>query len=197
MAEQHAQAIPLTPFYQIAHELSHSPGTIDMYNTGAGNNLLTLMGACPFFTDDRGTVHLDIWHKLVLGWAEPRVFSMHPRNSAIVLWPKNIRGFRTRLFENNAPLGPILSFAFARAFSTIAGVTSSPITWRRLPISSAATQTSAPPRQPRSTTVSPGWIGARPACRRGFPYGGGQAIQSARGARTRFNRNARVKDFRN
>jgi hypothetical protein len=48
-----AGAGPLTPFYQIAHELSHSIGTIDMYNTGAGNRLLTLMGAYPFFTDDQ------------------------------------------------------------------------------------------------------------------------------------------------
>jgi M6 family metalloprotease-like protein len=63
---------PLTPFYQIAHELSHSLGTLDMYNSGAGNSLLTLMGGYSFFGDDQGTVHLDAWHKLALGWCEPR-----------------------------------------------------------------------------------------------------------------------------
>lgn len=67
-----AFAGPLTPFYQIAHEVSHSIGTRDMYNSGAGNSLLTLMGAYSFFGNDQGTVHLDAWHKLALGWCEPR-----------------------------------------------------------------------------------------------------------------------------
>jgi hypothetical protein len=49
---------PMTPFYQIAHELSHSLGTVDMYNTGAGNSFVTLMGGYPFFSNDQGTVHL-------------------------------------------------------------------------------------------------------------------------------------------
>ena len=67
-----AFAGPLTPFYQIAHELSHSLGTQDMYNNGAGNSLITLMGGYSFFDNDQGTVHLDAWHKLALGWCEPR-----------------------------------------------------------------------------------------------------------------------------
>ncbi len=67
-----AFAGPLTPFYQIAHELSHSLGTRDLYNSGAGNSLLTLMGAYSFFGNDQGAVHLDAWHKLALGWCEPR-----------------------------------------------------------------------------------------------------------------------------
>ncbi|MGV0811025.1 hypothetical protein ABQF34_03640 [Mycolicibacterium boenickei] len=67
-----AGAGPLTPFYQIAHEVSHCFGTIDMYNSGAGNTLLTLMGGYPFFSNDQGIVHLDAWHKLALGWCEPR-----------------------------------------------------------------------------------------------------------------------------
>ena len=67
-----AFAGPFTPFYQIAHELSHSLGTIDMYYSGAGNALLTLMGRYSFFGNDQGTVHLDAWHKFALGWCEPR-----------------------------------------------------------------------------------------------------------------------------
>jgi hypothetical protein len=79
-----AGAGPLTPFYQIAHELSHSLGTVDMYNTGQGNRLLTLMGSYPFFGNDQGSVHLDIWHKLVLGWVEPRPFPLSPNGSTYV-----------------------------------------------------------------------------------------------------------------
>lgn len=67
-----AFAGPLTPFYQIAHETSHSLGTQDLYNSGAGNSMLTLMGGYSFTSNDQGIVHLDAWHKLVLGWCEPR-----------------------------------------------------------------------------------------------------------------------------
>jgi len=43
---------PLTPFYQIAHELSDSLGTVDLYNVGQGNQALTLMSSNPFFSND-------------------------------------------------------------------------------------------------------------------------------------------------
>ncbi|MBD5797526.1 hypothetical protein BHU24_17275 [Bacillus pseudomycoides] len=79
-----AGAGPVTPFYQIAHELSHSLGTVDMYNTGQGNYLLTLMSYYSFDSNDQGTVHLDIWHKLMLGWVEPRLFQLLPSGSAVV-----------------------------------------------------------------------------------------------------------------
>jgi hypothetical protein len=75
---------PLTPFYQLAHELSHSLGTVDMYNTGQGNSLLTLMGGYDSFADDQVTVHLDIWHKLMLGWAEPKCFQLLPGDTAMI-----------------------------------------------------------------------------------------------------------------
>jgi hypothetical protein len=94
-----AFAGPLTPFYQIAHETSHSIGTRDLYNSGAGNALLTLMGGYPFFTNDQGSVHLDAWHKLALGWCEPRrrrmtragdeqlvEISAQQPNGAVILW---------------------------------------------------------------------------------------------------------------
>jgi M6 family metalloprotease-like protein len=94
-----AFAGPLTPFYQIAHETSHSIGTVDLYNNGAGNALLTLMGGYSFFNNDQGSVHLDAWHKLALGWCEPRrrrltragdeqLVEISPQqpNGAIILW---------------------------------------------------------------------------------------------------------------
>ena len=62
-----------TPFYQCAHELSHSLGTVDMYNNGSGNFGLTLMSGYSFESDDQVPVHLDAWHKMVLGWCTPRI----------------------------------------------------------------------------------------------------------------------------
>ena len=62
-----AGAGPLTPFYQIAHELSHSLGTVDLYGYG-GNYLLTLMSGYSFDSDDQVPIHLDSWHKMQLGW---------------------------------------------------------------------------------------------------------------------------------
>jgi M6 family metalloprotease-like protein len=110
-----AGAGPLTPFYQIAHELSHSLGTVDMYNTGMGNQLLTLMGAYSFFGNDQGTVHLDIWHKLVLGWAEPRRFPLSPGDTAVVhegsdgailLWDQTRQANEYFLIERRSPNSP-------------------------------------------------------------------------------------------
>ncbi|MEU0429668.1 hypothetical protein ABZ235_40115 [Streptomyces canus] len=79
-----AFAGPFTPFYQIAHEVSHSLGTIDMYNPGSMNYLLTLMGAYPFYANDQATVHLDAWHKLQLGWCEPQQVELKAHGSADV-----------------------------------------------------------------------------------------------------------------
>jgi M6 family metalloprotease-like protein len=80
-----AVAGPFTPFYQIAHELSHSLGTIDMYNSGAGNSMLTLMGGYSFYSDDQGTVHLDAWHKFALGWCEPRIQTLRGHGDVVVV----------------------------------------------------------------------------------------------------------------
>ncbi|MGW6947547.1 hypothetical protein [Streptomyces xanthophaeus] len=74
-----------TPFYQIGHELAHSLGALDMYNPGNQNSLLTLMGAYSFHSNDQGVVHLDAWHKLALGWCEPRRAPLEPGGSAEVV----------------------------------------------------------------------------------------------------------------
>ncbi|GAB3399402.1 tachylectin-related carbohydrate-binding protein [Flindersiella endophytica] len=114
-----AGAGPLTPFYQIAHELSHSLGTVDMYNTGLGNNLLTLMGTYSFFGNDQGIVHLDIWHKLVLGWAEPRRFPLSASGSApvttgvdgaILLWDETRQATEYFIIERRSPNSPRLQY---------------------------------------------------------------------------------------
>lgn len=105
----------LTPFYQIAHELSHSLGTVDLYNTGAGNRMMTLMGGYPFFANDQRTVHLDIWHKLALGWVEPRIFQMNLHGAsfvregpsgAIILWDRLRGASEYFMIERRRPNAP-------------------------------------------------------------------------------------------
>lgn len=107
---------PRTPFYQIAHELSHaSLGTRDMYNSGEGNDGMTLMGAYSFVSDDQYTVHLDMWHKLALGWAEPRRFRLSSAGSAdiweasdgaVLLWDDTRGATEYFLVERRRPNAP-------------------------------------------------------------------------------------------
>lgn len=46
--------------------------------------LLTLMGAYSFFSNDQVTVHLDAWHRLALGWCEPKRVQLTAHGSALV-----------------------------------------------------------------------------------------------------------------
>ncbi|MDR7521062.1 MAG: hypothetical protein QN168_01220 [Armatimonadota bacterium] len=66
--------------FLLAHELSHFLGTKDLYGRwGTNDNLnagCTLMGPMIGGADGRESVHLDPWHKLQLGWAEPRIRSL-------------------------------------------------------------------------------------------------------------------------
>ena len=73
------------------------------------------MGAYDFWANDQVPVHLDMWHKLQLGWAEPRIFRMSdPSNTAvregptgaIVLWD-NARGANEYfIIERRRPNAP-------------------------------------------------------------------------------------------
>jgi M6 family metalloprotease-like protein len=60
----------------IAHELSHQLGTADLYgHDGNRNSWVTLTG--PEAGDDNmASVHLDPWHKMRLGWAEPTMWAL-------------------------------------------------------------------------------------------------------------------------
>ena len=64
-------------FMTMAHELSHSLGTVDLYGANNFSPGLTLM-SCTIFpgNDDRATFHLDPWHKMRLGWLRPRIFTL-------------------------------------------------------------------------------------------------------------------------
>ena len=111
---------PLTPFYQLAHEASHLLRTIDMYNMGQqpnnGNVLMTLMSSFSFTSDDQVVVHLDMWHKMQLGWAEPRRFALKSQRSedvrddtadgAIILWDETRRDSEYFLVERRRSDGP-------------------------------------------------------------------------------------------
>jgi M6 family metalloprotease-like protein len=69
-----------------AHELSHQLGTLDLYGSGGLNSDLTLMDATiEGRIPDQKTYHLDPWHKLQLGWVEPRILSL--RSGGVTLLP--------------------------------------------------------------------------------------------------------------
>src|SRR5882672_3000507 len=66
--------------FLVSHELSHFLGTLDLYGRwGTTDNLsfaCTLMGSPVGGIDGRQSLHLDPWHKLQLGWAQPRIRSI-------------------------------------------------------------------------------------------------------------------------
>ena len=70
-------------FATFCHELAHQLGTIDLYGFGGYNFGLTIMCGTvtldfnnPATYFDPSTYHLDPWHKLQLGWLEPRIRSL-------------------------------------------------------------------------------------------------------------------------
>jgi M6 family metalloprotease-like protein len=70
-----------TTFGTIAHELFHSLGGIDLYGPWAGcyrlSTGLTLMAAIlGSGADDERAVNLDPWHKMLVGWIEPRIIAI-------------------------------------------------------------------------------------------------------------------------
>jgi M6 family metalloprotease-like protein len=64
-------------FMTLCHEISHQLGTLDLYGCCSLNQDVTLMGGTIYPNqDDRRTYHLDPWHKMQLGWSEPRIRSL-------------------------------------------------------------------------------------------------------------------------
>ena len=62
-----------TGFLTIAHELCHLLGAVDLYGSGGLSSGLTSMSSTGGLPDDMTTCHLDPWHKMQLGWDEPRI----------------------------------------------------------------------------------------------------------------------------
>ena len=92
-----------------------------MYNAPAGlgpnkvNTGMTLMGAYSFTANNQYTVHLDIWHKFALGWAEPRVFRLkEPQtqevwegaDGSLLLWDDSRNANEYFLIERRRPNAP-------------------------------------------------------------------------------------------
>jgi M6 family metalloprotease-like protein len=76
-------------FMSITHELSHSLGTVDLYNTGCWNSGLTLM-SCTIYPvlDDRRTFDLDPWHRILFGWVTPQIFELKTGGIATISVPQ-------------------------------------------------------------------------------------------------------------
>lgn len=73
------------------HELAHQLGTIDLYGSAGENYEYSLMSATIFQTsptadilDDRRRFHLDPWHKMLLGWTMPAIYSLDADGSATI-----------------------------------------------------------------------------------------------------------------
>ena len=62
-----------TPFITIAHELCHLLGAVDIYGSNCLSQNLSLMSCTSITADDMRSCHLDPWHKMQLGWDEPRI----------------------------------------------------------------------------------------------------------------------------
>ncbi len=60
-------------FVTMAHEVSHILGAVDLYGSNCLSQNLTLMSCTGGPADDMSSYHLDPWHKIQLGWDEPRV----------------------------------------------------------------------------------------------------------------------------
>lgn len=87
---QYCAVLQQVSFATLAHEVSHLFHTADLYYGVSENgqrryyqgqeislnNRTTLMGPTITAADDIFSYHLDPWHKLVLGWCEPRIVSL-------------------------------------------------------------------------------------------------------------------------
>ncbi len=76
-----------TDFATLCHELSHSLGTLDLYgvwNQEQLNHWLTLMSATITSVENPEIYHLDPWHKMQLGWVEPRIYSIRDGGVATI-----------------------------------------------------------------------------------------------------------------
>ncbi len=62
----------------MAHELSHSLGTLDLYGADGNQNYrYSLMGSTIYQRPDvMETFQFDPWHKLQFGWVEPKIYSL-------------------------------------------------------------------------------------------------------------------------
>ncbi len=76
-------------FATLAHELAHTLGTIDVYGAGFRlNGWATLMSGTMGAVDSPFATYLDPWHRMRLGWIEPRVFTFRQEGQAKLVAPQ-------------------------------------------------------------------------------------------------------------
>jgi M6 family metalloprotease-like protein len=92
----------------MAHELSHSLGTIDLYGADGNQNYqYTLMGSTIYQRPDvLETFQLDPWHKLQFGWVEPKIYSIDTPGTDILGAAELVEGDQ-----------PIILYSPARGFN--------------------------------------------------------------------------------
>jgi len=71
-------------FMTFCHEICHTLGATDLYGNGNLHPSISLMGPTIAADSNMSAYHLDPWHKLALGWSEPRIFSLRGNGKAII-----------------------------------------------------------------------------------------------------------------
>lgn len=67
------------------HEICHTLGALDLYSGGnALHQGISLMGPTVASDSNRQSYHLDPWHKMMLGWCEPRILSLRGNGSIVI-----------------------------------------------------------------------------------------------------------------
>lgn len=77
-------------FATLCHEVSHVLETVDVYGDACLSSLFSLMSCTMTTPYNPATYHLDPWHKLRLGWCEPRIVDL--RNGGLVSLPGSASG---------------------------------------------------------------------------------------------------------
>lgn len=77
----------MASFNMLTHELVHQLGAVDLYNWVGGHSGISVMGLS---SGDGGetTWYLDPWHRMQLGWVEPRVHTTWDTFEAELLAPQ-------------------------------------------------------------------------------------------------------------
>jgi M6 family metalloprotease-like protein len=102
-------------FSTVCHELSHPLGTLDLYGAPGlcvGYQLTLMSCTIDKVPDGTNICHLDPWHKLALGWIEPRILSTREFGTAALQAQQMLRPDGSILLYDPArnPLGPLEYF---------------------------------------------------------------------------------------
>jgi len=100
-----AAAGGMASFTTIVHEVSHTLGTFDLYGSNCHGEFLTLM-SCTIFPYDNwmNSWNLDPWHKMVLGWIEPRTFDLPLYSPTAQIINTAFSATNAKIFKRNETL---------------------------------------------------------------------------------------------